>query len=106
HGVVAELFLRELMFRVADLAIRRHALRVELHLHLHIRRGDLQRARKLADKIRGRFLRRIDETVTAIALAREDFDQIVVESFPADAEAIESDALFAMHLDLPLKRIR
>jgi len=46
----------------------------------------------LTGKCRGRFFRRVDETVTAIAVAREDFEQVVVETFPTDAEAIEPGA--------------
>jgi hypothetical protein len=72
----------------------------------HVRSRDLERARKLAGKVRGRFSGRIDETVASIAVAREDFQQIVVKPFPADAEAIERDALLALRLDLLLQRIR
>jgi len=39
------------MFRVADLAIRNHALRIEFHLHLHVLRGDLQRASQLGGEL-------------------------------------------------------
>ena len=51
HRVVAELFLGELMFRVADLAIGSHAVRIELDLHLHVRRRDVQRAGELRRRI-------------------------------------------------------
>jgi len=48
HGVVAELLLGELMLGVTNLAIRRDALGIEFYLHLHVRRGDMQRAASCA----------------------------------------------------------
>jgi hypothetical protein len=92
------------MFRVADLAPRNHALRIELDLHLHVLRRDVQRARELRGKFRRRRLRRVDETVTSVAVARKHFEQVVVVTFPADAEAVERDALFALRLDFLLQR--
>ena len=69
-------------------------------MNLHIRRGDAQRAGELSGEVVGRFLRRIDEPVAAVAIPGENLQQIVIVSFPADAEAIECDALFAMGFDL------
>ena len=95
-GVVAELFLGELMLRVADLALGRHAVRIELDLHLHVRSRHVQRAGELAGKFGRRFLGRVEEAIPAVAVAREDFEQIIVVTFPADAEAVERDALLAV----------
>ena len=106
HRVVAELLLGELMLRVADLPIRRHAARIELDLHFHIGSGDLQRARQLGGKFVPHFLGRVEKGIAPVAVAREDFEQVVVVTFPADAEAIERNALLAVGLDLLLERLR
>ena len=57
------------MLRVADLAIGRDALGIELHLNFDIRRRHLERTGELTGKFGGRFLGRIEEAVTAIAVA-------------------------------------
>src|SRR5207302_84204 len=96
HRVIAKLFLGELMLRVTDLTISGHALGIELDLHLHIRSRHVQRASELAGKFRRSFFWRVDETVTAITIAREHFEQIIVQTFPTDAKAIKRDALLAL----------
>ena len=104
HRVVAELFLGQLMLRVADLPIRNHPRRIELHLHLHVQRRHVQRPGQLRRKILRRILRRIEEPITPVAVARKDFQQIIVKILPADAEAIQRDALRPLRLHLFLER--
>src|SRR5439155_6717999 len=89
-----------------NLTIRSHAGGIELDLDLHVRCRDPQGAGKLSGETAYGFLRRVDKTVTAVAVAGEDFQQIVIVTFPADAEAIEGDALLAMRFDLLLERVR
>src|SRR6185503_5494132 len=81
HGVVAELLFLKLMLRVADLAIARDAFGIELDLDLYVGRRDLKRPDELSGEFRSRRFRRIDEAVTAITVARQLFEQVVVVTF-------------------------
>src|SRR5947207_12209553 len=94
------------MLRVANLTKGGDAAGIELDLYLHVRGRHPQRAGELSGEVAGRFLRRIDEAVAAVAIPGKDFQQIVIVTFPADAEAIERDALLAMYFDLQLERVR
>ena len=104
HGVVAELLLRELMLRVADLPVCHHTLRIPLDLHLHIRRRHAQRTGELCGEICRSLLGCVDESVAPVAVARELFEHVVIQPLPSDSEAVERDALLAMRLDLLLQR--
>src|SRR5439155_24146989 len=94
------------MLRVAHLTIGGDAGGIELDLHLHVRRRDPQRAGELSGEVAGRFLRRIDEAVAAVAISGENLQQIASVTFPSDAKAIERDASLAMRFDLLLERVR
>ena len=104
HGVVAELLFFELMFRVAELAVGGDACGVELDLHFHIRGGDAEGSGELPGELCGGGFGGVDEAVAAIAVARELFEEVVVIAFPADAEAVECDALFAVALHFFFQR--
>ena len=77
---------------------------IELDLDLDVGGGHLERAGQLGGEPGRSFFGAVDEAVAAVAVTREDFEEVVVVTFPADAKAIEGDALLAMGLDLPLER--
>src|SRR5215213_3797806 len=91
------------MFGVTDLAVNGDAFGIELDLDFDIGGGDLERAGELPGELRGRLLWRIDKAVTAIAIAGEHFEEIIIVPFPTDAEAVEGDALFALRFDFLLE---
>ena len=73
-------------------------------MDLHVRRGHIQRARKLAGELGGRCFRTVNETIATVAIPAQHFEQIVVIAFPANAEAIQGDALAPVDFDLLLER--
>src|SRR6185369_5185578 len=102
HSIIAELFFGELMASVANLAIGRNSIGVKLHLDLDVRGCNMKGACQRPGKLTGRFLGRVQETITTIPVVCENFEQIVVVPFPADSEAVQGDALFAIGFNLRL----
>ena len=103
--VVAELFLGQLVLRVAELTPGNDAVGVELDLDFDIRGRDTESASQLTGELRGGLLWRVDKSVTASTGTGKDFKEAVVVFFPADTETIEGDALGAVGLDFLLELI-
>jgi len=99
--VVGEIFLPQQPVLVADQPVRRHARRVELHLHLHVLGHRHQRAAGLLDEQPPRLRRRIHVAVVSVALVGQFFERAVLVVAHAEAEHGEKRAALGLFLDQP-----